>query len=85
MKTDALLDALNSGHLAFAGLDVFEEEPLPSEHPLWGMDNVLITPHIAGSTEAYKDRALDIFLENLEAYLAGKSLPRNPVDYDHQY
>ena len=85
VKTEALLNALDSGHLAFAGLDVFEEEPLPSEHPLWGMDNVLITPHIAGSTEAYKDRALDIFLENLEAYLAGKSLPRNPVDYHHQY
>ncbi|MBB6023750.1 phosphoglycerate dehydrogenase-like enzyme [Paenibacillus sp. JGP012] len=85
VDTEALLGALRSGKLAFAALDVFEEEPLPADHPLWTMDNVLITPHIAGSTEQYTERALDIFIKNLEAYVAGKTLPLNLVDYSHKY
>ncbi|WP_340027239.1 D-2-hydroxyacid dehydrogenase [Paenibacillus sp. FSL H7-0940] len=85
VKTEALLNALQNGQVAFAALDVFEEEPLPADHPLWGMDNVLITPHIAGSTEQYADRAVDIFVKNLEAYVAGDTLPLNLVDYSHKY
>ncbi|WP_338591916.1 D-2-hydroxyacid dehydrogenase [Paenibacillus sp. Y5S-9] len=85
VNTEALLNVLQSGQVAFAALDVFEEEPLPADHPLWGMDNVLITPHIAGSTEQYADRAVDIFVKNLEAYVAGKTLPVNLVDYSHKY
>ncbi|MEC0123713.1 D-2-hydroxyacid dehydrogenase [Paenibacillus pabuli] len=85
VNTEALLSALDSGQVAFAALDVFEEEPLPSDHPLWGKDNVLITPHIAGSTEQYTERALDIFVRNLEAYVSGKTLPLNLVDYSHKY
>ncbi|WP_440117193.1 D-2-hydroxyacid dehydrogenase [Paenibacillus sp. QZ-Y1] len=85
VKTEALMGALDSGQVAFAALDVFEEEPLPADHPLWSKDNVLITPHIAGSTEQYTDRALDIFVENLEAYVAGKTLPLNLVNYSHKY
>lgn len=85
VNTVALLAALQSDKIAFAALDVFEEEPLPANHPLWGMDNVLITPHIAGSTEQYTQRALDIFIKNLEAYVAGKTLPLNLVDYSHKY
>ncbi|WP_339240255.1 D-2-hydroxyacid dehydrogenase [Paenibacillus sp. FSL R5-0517] len=85
VKTEALLNALQNGQVAFAALDVFEEEPLPADHPLWGMDNVLMTPHIAGSTEQYTDRALDIFVKNLEAYVAGQTLPLNLVDYSHKY
>lgn len=85
VKTEALLNALQNGQVAFAALDVFEEEPLPADHPLWGMDNVLITPHIAGSTEQYADRAVDIFVKNLEAYVAGDTLPVNLVDYSHKY
>lgn len=85
VKTEALLNALQNGQVAFAALDVFEEEPLPADHPLWGMDNVLITPHIAGSTEQYADRAVDIFIKNLEAYVAGDTLPLNLVDYSHKY
>ncbi|WP_405171878.1 D-2-hydroxyacid dehydrogenase [Paenibacillus sp. FSL H8-0280] len=85
VKTEALLNALQNGKVAFAALDVFEEEPLPADHPLWGMDNVLITPHIAGSTEQYADRAVDIFIKNLEAYVAGDTLPLNLVDYSHKY
>ncbi|CAM4455555.1 D-2-hydroxyacid dehydrogenase [Paenibacillus xylanexedens] len=85
VKTEALLNALQNGQVAFAALDVFEEEPLPADHPLWGMENVLITPHIAGSTEQYADRAVDIFVKNLEAYVAGDTLPVNLVDYSHKY
>ncbi|MEK3922822.1 D-2-hydroxyacid dehydrogenase [Paenibacillus sp. FSL K6-2393] len=85
VKTEALLNALQNGQVAFAALDVFEEEPLPADHPLWGMDNVLITPHIAGSTEQYADRAVDIFVKNLKAYVAGDTLPVNLVDYSHKY
>ncbi|UNK17632.1 D-2-hydroxyacid dehydrogenase [Paenibacillus sp. N3/727] len=85
VNTEALIEALKSGHLAGAGLDVFEQEPLPSEHPLWGMDNVIITPHTAGDTVHYTDRVLDIFIENLKAYRQGEALPRNVIDYGKAY
>ncbi|CAI6082034.1 Glyoxylate/hydroxypyruvate reductase B [Paenibacillus sp. JJ-100] len=85
VSTEALMNALLNKKIAFAALDVFEEEPLPSDHPLWSMDNVLITPHIAGSTEHYTERALQIFINNLESYVAGKTLPLNLVDYSHKY
>jgi len=85
VDTAALLRALDNGQLAFAALDVFEEEPLPADHPLWSKENVLITPHIAGSTELYTDRALDIFIDNLQTYLEDGSLHRNLVDYKHKY
>lgn len=85
VDTDALLEALQSGKLAGAGLDVFEQEPLPSDHPLWGMDNVIITPHTAGDTIHYNERVVDIFLENLRAYHQGESLPRNVIDYGRAY
>lgn len=85
VNTEALIEALKSGHLAGAGLDVFEQEPLPSEHPLWGMDNVIITPHTAGDTVHYTERVLDIFLENLKAYRQGEALPRNVIDYEKAY
>ncbi|MFB5267064.1 D-2-hydroxyacid dehydrogenase [Paenibacillus enshidis] len=85
VKTGALIQALQNGQIRFAGLDVFEEEPLPAGHPLWTMDNVLITPHIAGDTERYDERVFDIFLENLKAYTAGRELPRNWVDYKVRY
>lgn len=85
VKTDALIQALEQGTLAYAGLDVFEEEPLPAEHPLWSMDNVLITPHIAGSTDRYSERVLPIFLENLQDYIKGQQPGRNRVDYSKKY
>jgi D-2-hydroxyacid dehydrogenase (NADP+) len=84
-NTEDLIDALNSGHLAGAGLDVFETEPLPPEHPLWDMKQVIITPHCAGTTDRYADRIVDIFTENIKLYAAGKSPARNVVDYSRQY
>ena len=61
----ALIDALDSGHLAGAALDVFEIEPLPEESPLWAMERVIITPHSSGSTHRSARRAEDTFLELL--------------------
>lgn len=76
---DALIRALREGQLAGAGLDVFEEEPLPEESPLWTMEQVIVTSHYAGITPRYHERALDIFLENLRRYRAGEPL-QNVVD-----
>jgi len=71
---EALLEALRSGHLAGAALDVFPTEPLPPESPLWEMPNVILTPHIAGATRYYDERAVAVFSANLARYLEGKSL-----------
>ncbi|WP_409299756.1 D-2-hydroxyacid dehydrogenase [Peribacillus sp. SCS-155] len=81
-----LIQALNDGEIAGAGLDVFETEPLQAESPLWNMDNVIITPHTAGSTEFYDQRVLDqIFLPNLKSYISGTGLKVNVVDYRKGY
>ncbi|NMO95687.1 NAD(P)-dependent oxidoreductase [Paenibacillus lemnae] len=85
VDTTALVDALKSGHLAGAGLDVFEEEPLPADHPLWNMEQVMLTPHTAGDTEHYNERVMDIFVENLKAFVEGSPLPRNVIDYERSY
>ena len=75
----ALVNALRSGHLAGAVLDVFEAEPLPPESPLWDMPNVIVSPHIGGD-EADTPRAFaEVFLANLRRYLAGEPL-QNIVD-----
>ncbi|HZO90128.1 MAG TPA: D-2-hydroxyacid dehydrogenase [Chthonomonadaceae bacterium] len=70
----ALIAALQEGRLAGAGLDVFEEEPLPAESPLWRMENVIITPHVAGITPHYFARAAALFADNLKRYLHGLPL-----------
>ncbi len=71
---DALLQALRDGRLAGAALDVFDEEPLPPDSPLWAMENVIISPHVAGFTPGYHERVLDLFGENLRRYLTGQDL-----------
>jgi phosphoglycerate dehydrogenase-like enzyme len=70
----ALLRALQEGWIAGAGLDVFEEEPLPSDSPLYGLENIILSPHVAGFTLRYDERASDLFAENLRRYLAGEPL-----------
>lgn len=75
----ALIEALQQGRIGGAALDVFEEEPLPDDSPFWSLDNVLITGHYSGATPHYHARALEIFLDNLERYRAGRPL-RNLVD-----
>ncbi|WNS41251.1 D-2-hydroxyacid dehydrogenase [Paenibacillus sp. MMS20-IR301] len=84
-NTDDLITALRSGQLAGAGLDVFETEPLPQDSPLWGMEQVIMTPHCAGATDRYADRIVDIFTGNMTAYLATGAPSRNLVDYSRQY
>ena len=67
----ALIEALRGGSIAGAGLDVFEQEPLPPTSPLWAMENVVITPHIGGGSDLYLDAVLEIVEHNIERYLAG--------------
>ena len=69
-----LVDALKSGQLAGAALDVFPEEPLPQSSPLWQMPGVIITPHISGGSTLYNERAAALFSENILRYLAGLNL-----------
>jgi len=81
---EAMIQALRSGAIAGAGLDVFGSEPLPADSPLWGMENVIITAHYSGNTPYYDERALEIFVDNLERYVSGKPL-RNVVDKQAGY
>jgi phosphoglycerate dehydrogenase-like enzyme len=78
-RLDDLVAALNAGEIAGAALDVFEQEPLASDHPLWTMPGVLITPHTAGFGPYLDDRRYDILLDNCRRFLAGEPL-RNVVD-----
>ncbi|MCW5849096.1 MAG: D-2-hydroxyacid dehydrogenase [Anaerolineae bacterium] len=80
----ALVAALQAGRLAGAGLDVFDVEPLPADSPLWGMDNVILSPHISGFTPRYDDWATDLFAENLRRFLDDEPLI-NLVDRSRGY
>jgi phosphoglycerate dehydrogenase-like enzyme len=75
----AMIDALESKQIAGAGLDVFAVEPLPQESKLWGMPNVIISPHVAASMDGYPERATGLFCENLRRYIDGRKL-LNVVD-----
>ena len=77
----ALVDALRAGRLLGAGLDVFQEEPLPPESPLWDMDNVIVSPHSASTSDRENERITDLFCENLRRFLAGRPL-MNQLDTD---
>lgn len=79
VKTDDLVAALKAGDIAGAGLDVFEEEPLRDDHPLWDMENVLITAHMAGDFIGWRAALTDQFLDNFSRWQAGESL-FNKVD-----
>jgi phosphoglycerate dehydrogenase-like enzyme len=68
---EALGEALKSGKLAGAALDVFPQEPLPPDSPIWDLPNVIITPHTGASTPHYSERAFEVFRHNLNAFLAG--------------
>jgi len=74
LDTDALVDALHAGHLSGASLDVFPEEPLPADHPLWSCPNVILTPHTSGFRQGHWDEVIDVFADNLERYRRGEAL-----------
>jgi phosphoglycerate dehydrogenase-like enzyme len=80
----ALIDALRSGHLAGAALDVFSEEPLPDTSPLWTHPRVIVSPHCCDHTPQTHERGLDVFLDNLRRFVHGDPL-RNVVDRDLGY
>lgn len=79
VDTDALTAALDSGHLGGAGLDVTDPEPLPSDHRLWSLSNVIITAHISGRSQHSWNRLLDVYKENVHRFIQGLPL-LNQVD-----
>ncbi len=84
IDTDALVEALRTGGIGGAGLDVTDPEPLPDGHPLWSMDNVLITPHTSGGSPGDDARIHALFLENLRRYRDNEPL-LNQVDPERGY
>jgi phosphoglycerate dehydrogenase-like enzyme len=81
---NALYQILKDKKIANAAIDVFEEEPLDTDSPLWNLDNIIITPHVAGTMPEYMENASDIFVENLKLYLKNEHL-KNLVDKTLQF
>ena len=86
VRTEALMEALKSGQLSGACLDVTEQEPLSEESPLWDAPNLILTPHISGNfhLEETRRRIVEIAAENIRALLEGREL-RNEVDFATGY
>jgi len=80
----ALVDALRTGRLRGAALDVFEQEPLPAESPLWDLPNVFVCPHSASTVAAENERIVELFRENIRRYLEGRPL-LNLLDKEQLY
>jgi phosphoglycerate dehydrogenase-like enzyme len=81
---EALIGALRSRRLSGAALDVFATEPLPTDSPLWELDNVLVSPHTAALSERENERLVEVLIENLHRFLDGRELV-NVVDAEHFY
>lgn len=75
VDTDALYEALNTGRIAGAGIDVTQPEPLPRNHPLLRLQNLVLTPHLGSASDRTRRRMIEMTIENLRAGLAGKPLP----------
>ncbi len=84
VDTAALVDALSSGKIAGAGLDVTDPEPLPPDHPLWTLPDVIITPHVAAGSDRMLERMFSVVQENLRRYVAGEAL-LSEVNLDRGY
>ncbi|WP_182201713.1 D-2-hydroxyacid dehydrogenase [Paraliobacillus salinarum] len=85
VQSETLIMALDQGQIAHAILDVFEQEPLPSDHPLWEHPKVTMTPHVSGKSPNYIPRAMEIFEQNLRSYLEDGKLCVNVIDLDRGY
>ena len=86
VDTEALCDALESGRLGGAGVDVTDPEPLPPEHRLWRLPTAVVTPHVSGfyHLKETHERIVDIMVENLKRFQAGEPL-KNQVDFSTGY
>jgi phosphoglycerate dehydrogenase-like enzyme len=71
---EALVHALHGGKIGGAALDVFNQEPLPADSPLWKLPNTIISPHVSGYSPHYDERSADVFAENLRRFLAEEPL-----------
>jgi len=85
VEDEILIEAMKNKMIAYAVLDVFEKEPLPEDHPFWGMDNVIISPHISSKSGKYLERAMEIFRPNLRKWLDGDKEPTNLVNMEKGY
>ena len=83
-ESECLHSTLEAGELGGAGLDVFEVEPLPEGHSLWEMENVIITPHVAGVSPQIEARRMDLVVENVRRFCSGEPL-LNVVDKEKGY
>ena len=84
VKTSALIDSLRSGKVRAAGLDVVDPEPLPDDHPLWSMPNVIITPHFAGLSDGRVERQRSLVLDNIDRFIRGLPL-KNVINKQRGY
>lgn len=85
VKESTITEALESGRIAHAVLDVFEREPLPEDSPLWNLQNCTVSPHVSALSAKYVERALEIFRDNLHAWLSSEGSYRNVIELNRGY
>lgn len=85
VKEQVIVEALQQGEIAHAVLDVFEQEPLPLESPLWEMENCTVSPHVSAQSAKYVERALEIFNENLQIWLSDNKEFKNVIETERGY
>lgn len=85
LKEEVLIEAMQNNMIAYAVLDVFEQEPLPENHPFWSMGNIVVSPHVSSKSGKYVERGMEIFLPNLRKWLAGNQEPTNLVNMEKGY
>ncbi|MCM3759059.1 D-2-hydroxyacid dehydrogenase [Sporosarcina aquimarina] len=85
VKEQVIVEALQQGEIAHAVLDVFEQEPLSVESPLWEMENCTVSPHVSALSAKYVERALEIFKENLQVWLSENREFKNVIETDRGY
>jgi len=85
VEEDTLIQAIQAGEIGYAVLDVFEQEPLAADHPLWSLPNVIVSPHISSHSSRYVERSLEIFKPSLEKWLRGEKDLENVMDLSRGY
>jgi len=85
VEETVLMHAIQTGEIGYAVLDVFEQEPLAANHPIWTLPNVIVSPHISSHSSRYVERSLAIFKPNLEKWLRGETDVENRLDLSRGY